>query len=177
MLFRSLDGTGQTGKAESDGGAFAETIIEKLYIENLLAVLSDEERDLLVLRFVNDEPISLICDELNISRFALYRRIRNIKKKLREATGNISQVAKLAALADGCIDIYSGNDDQVLPILSLGGKGVISVWSNVAPKQVHDTVQSFMDGDIAKATKMQLEAIDLIGALFSEVNQFLLRLQ
>ena len=80
------DGTGQTGKAESDGGAFAETIIEKLYIENLLAVLSDEERDLLVLRFVNDEPISLICDELNISRFALYRRIRNIKKKLREAT-------------------------------------------------------------------------------------------
>ena len=69
------DGTGQTGKAESDGGAFAETIIEKLYIENLLAVL-----------FVNDEPISLICDELNISRFALYRRIRNIKKKLREAT-------------------------------------------------------------------------------------------
>lgn len=80
------DGTGQTGKAESDGGAFAETIIEKLYIENLLAVLSDEERDLLVLRFVNDEPISLICDELNISRFALYRSIRNIKKKLREAT-------------------------------------------------------------------------------------------
>ena len=64
------DGTGQTGKAESDGGAFAETIIEKLYIENLL----------------DDEPISLICDELNISRFALYRRIRNIKKKLREAT-------------------------------------------------------------------------------------------
>ena len=89
---------------------------------------------------------------------------------IKEASGNISQVAKLAALADGCIDIYSGNDDQVLPILSLGGKGVISVWSNVAPKQVHDTVQSFMDGDIAKATKMQLEAIDLIGALFSEVN-------
>ena len=80
------------------------------------------------------------------------------------------QVATLAALADGCLDIYSGNDDQVLPILSLGGKGVISVWSNVAPKQVHDTVQSFMDGDVAKATKMQLEAIDLIGALFSEVN-------
>ena len=77
---------GKQGKQKSDGGAFAETIIEKLYIENLLAVLSDEERDLLVLRFVNDEPISLICDELNISRFALYRRIRNIKKKLREAT-------------------------------------------------------------------------------------------
>ena len=89
---------------------------------------------------------------------------------IKEASGDIGQVATLAALADGCLDIYSGNDDQVLPILSLGGKGVISVWSNVAPKQVHDTVQSFMDGDIAKATKMQLEAIDLIGALFSEVN-------
>ena len=89
---------------------------------------------------------------------------------IKEASGDIGQVATLAALADGCLDIYSGNDDQVLPILSLGGKGVISVWSNVAPKQVHETVQSFMDGDIAKATKMQLEAIDFIGALFSEVN-------
>ena len=94
------------------------------------------------------------------------KEVKNVVA-IKEASGNISQVAKLAALADGCIDIYSGNDDQVLPILSLGG---ISVWSNVAPKQVHDTVQSFMDGDIAKATKMQLEAIDLIGALFSEVN-------
>ena len=105
------------------------------------------------------------------------KEVKNVVA-IKEASGNISQVAKrryrsvatLAALADGCLDIYSGNDDQVLPILSLGGKGVISVWSNVAPKQVHDTVQSFMDGDIAKATKMQLEAIDLIGALFSEVN-------
>ena len=94
------------------------------------------------------------------------KEVKNVVA-IKEASGNISQVAKLAALADGCIDIYSGNDDQVLPILSLGGKGVISVWSNVAPKQVHDTVQSFMDGDVAK---MQLEAIDLIGALFSEVN-------
>lgn len=84
-LLLRCDGTGQTWKAESDGGAFAEAIIEKLYIENLLVALSDEERDLLVLRFVNDEPISLICDELNISRFALYRKIRSIKKKLKEA--------------------------------------------------------------------------------------------
>ena len=97
------------------------------------------------------------------------KEVKNVVA-IKEASGNISAVAKLASLANGCIDIYSGNDDQVLPILSLGGKGVISVWSNVAPKQVHDTVQSFMDGDVAKATKMQLEAIDLIGALFSEVN-------
>lgn len=97
------------------------------------------------------------------------KEVKNVVA-IKEASGNISQVAKLAALADGCIDIYSGNDDQVLPLLSLGAKGVISVWSNVAPKKVHDTVQSFMDGDIEKATKLQLEAIDLIGALFCEVN-------
>ena len=89
---------------------------------------------------------------------------------IKEASGDLSQVAKIANLCGDKIAIYSGNDDQITPLLSLGGKGVISVWSNVAPKQVHDTVQSFMDGDIAKATKMQLEAIDLIGALFSEVN-------
>ena len=89
---------------------------------------------------------------------------------IKEASGNISQVAKLASLADGCLDIYSGNDDQVLPLLSLGGKGVISVWSNVAPAKVHDMVSSYMDGDIEKAQKIQLEAIELIDALFCEVN-------
>lgn len=89
---------------------------------------------------------------------------------IKEASGNISAVAKLAALADGSIDIYSGNDDQVLPILSLGGKGVISVWSNVAPKKVHDMVYAFLDGDTQTALKLQLEAIDLIDALFCEVN-------
>lgn len=89
---------------------------------------------------------------------------------IKEASGNISAVAKLAALADGCIDIYSGNDDQVLPLLSLGGKGVISVWSHIAPKKVHDMVQAYFDGDVETATKLQLEAIDVIGALFCEVN-------
>lgn len=89
---------------------------------------------------------------------------------IKEASGNISQVAKLASIADGCIDIYSGNDDQVLPLLSLGGIGVISVWANVAPQKTHDMCQAFFDGDIAKATKLQLEAMDLIGALFCEVN-------
>jgi 4-hydroxy-tetrahydrodipicolinate synthase len=97
------------------------------------------------------------------------KEVKNVVA-IKEASGNISQVAKLAALADGCLDIYSGNDDQVMPLLSLGGKGVISVWSNVAPRQVHDMVQAFMDGEIEKATKLQLEAIDLIGALFCEVN-------
>lgn len=97
------------------------------------------------------------------------KEVKNVVA-IKEASGNISAVAKLASLAEGCIDIYSGNDDQVLPILSLGGKGVISVWSHVAPKKVHDMVMAFLDGDIATAQKLQLEAIDVIGALFSEVN-------
>jgi len=89
---------------------------------------------------------------------------------IKEASGNIAQVAKLAALADGCIDIYSGNDDQIVPLLSLGGKGVISVLSNVAPQQTHDIVASYLAGDVTTSMKLQLEAIDLCGALFCEVN-------
>ena len=89
---------------------------------------------------------------------------------VKEASGNISQVAKIAALSKGKIDIYSGNDDQILPILSLGGKGVISVLSNVAPRQTHDLCAKFFAGDVAGSTQMQLDAIELVDALFCEVN-------
>ena len=89
---------------------------------------------------------------------------------VKEASGNISQVAKIAALSKGTIDIYSGNDDQIIPIMSLGGKGVISVLSNVAPRQTHEMCEKYLTGDVVAATRMQLEAIDLIDALFCEVN-------
>ena len=89
---------------------------------------------------------------------------------VKEASGNISQVATIASLCKDNLAIYSGNDDQVLPLLSLGGKGVISVWSHVAPKKVHDMVYAFLEGDVETATKLQLEAIDVIDALFCEVN-------
>lgn len=89
---------------------------------------------------------------------------------VKEASGNISQVAEIAKLTKGKVDIYSGNDDQIIPILSLGGKGVISVLSNVAPKQTHDMCQAYFDGNVEKARDMQLEALDLIHALFCEVN-------
>ena len=89
---------------------------------------------------------------------------------IKEASGNISQVAKLAALAKGTIDIYSGNDDQIVPVLSLGGKGVISVLSNVAPKQTHDIVEEYFKGNVAESLRLQLEALPLIDALFCEVN-------
>lgn len=89
---------------------------------------------------------------------------------IKEASGNISQVAKIASLCGDDLDIYSGNDDQIVPVLSLGGKGVISVLSNIYPKYTKEMVESFQNGDIKKATKMQLDAIETIEALFSEVN-------
>lgn len=89
---------------------------------------------------------------------------------VKEASGNISQIATLAALAKGKVDIYSGNDDQIVPILSLGGKGVISVLSNVAPRQTHEICAKFFEGKVEESCQMQLEAIDLIASLFCEVN-------
>lgn len=89
---------------------------------------------------------------------------------IKEASGNISQVAKLMSLADGCIDLYSGNDDQVVPVMSLGGKGVISVLANVAPRVTHEMVQKYLDGDVKGSMDIQLKAIPLCDALFCEVN-------
>lgn len=89
---------------------------------------------------------------------------------LKEASGNISQVAKIAALCEDRLDIYSGNDDQIVPVMSLGGIGVISVLANIAPKQTHDIVMSYLDGKIDESRKMQIEALELIDALFCEVN-------
>lgn len=99
----------------------------------------------------------------------LAKNVKNIVA-IKEASGNISQVAKVKALAGDSLDIYSGNDDQVIPLLALGGIGVISVLSNVAPKQTHDMVMEYLEGDREKALKIQLAALPLIDALFCEVN-------
>ena len=89
---------------------------------------------------------------------------------IKEASGDISQVAQLAALADGCIDIYSGNDDQVVPLMSLGGIGVISVIANIVPEDTHDMCAKFFEGDIDGSRALQLKANALDKALFCEVN-------
>ena len=99
----------------------------------------------------------------------LVKNVKNIVG-VKEASGNISQIAKVKLLCGDDIDLYSGNDDQVVPILSLGGIGVISVLSNVAPKETHNMVIDYLNGDVDKARQMQLKAIPLIDALFSEVN-------
>ncbi|MBQ7432631.1 MAG: 4-hydroxy-tetrahydrodipicolinate synthase [Lachnospiraceae bacterium] len=109
------------------------------------------------------------CNILPETAVELAKTVPNIVA-IKEASGNISQVAKLASLANGCLDIYSGNDDQIVPLLSLGGIGVISVLSNVAPKFTHDMVANYLEGNVAEATRMQLEAIPLCNALFCEVN-------
>ena len=108
---------------------------------------------------------------LNIAPDTAYKlsKVENIVA-IKEASGNISQVAEIASKCGDNLNIYSGNDDQILPVLSLGGIGVISVLANVMPKYTHEMIQSYLDGNLEKSTKMQLESISFIKALFSEVN-------
>lgn len=89
---------------------------------------------------------------------------------IKEASGDMSQVAKMKALCGDKIDIYSGNDDQIIPVLSLGGIGVISVAANIIPKTVHDMCESYLNGDCFKATKLQLDYLELMNDLFIETN-------
>lgn len=109
------------------------------------------------------------CNILPETAAYLAKNVKNIVG-IKEASGNISQVAKLAHLAGDSIDIYSGNDDQVIPLLSLGGVGVISVLSNVAPRETHDMVAKYLEGDTKGALDIQLRALPLAEALFCEVN-------
>ena len=88
----------------------------------------------------------------------------------KEASGNISAIAELAAECGDSLDLYSGNDDQIVPIMSLGAKGVISVLSNVMPRETHDICSLFLDGKIEESRRLQLDLLDLINSLFIEVN-------
>lgn len=109
------------------------------------------------------------CNILPPTVASLFKKAENIVG-IKEATGNISQVAKVMELTDGKIDLYSGNDDQIVPLLSLGGIGVISVLSNIAPKETHDIVMKYLEGDVAGSRDLQIRAISLIDELFCEVN-------
>lgn len=109
---------------------------------------------------INIEPKTLLY---------LAENVENIVA-VKEASGNISQIADIAAMCKGKLDIYSGNDDQITPVMALGGIGVISVLSNIAPKYTHDLAMSYLNGDVKKSCEMQLKALPLVRALFSEVN-------
>lgn len=103
---------------------------------------------------------------------SLCREVENIVG-VKDATGDISEVANVLSLAESQnvqVDLYSGNDDQIVPVLSLGGKGVISVLSNILPQETHDMAASYFEGDVEKSRQLQLKYFSLIGALFCEVN-------
>ena len=108
----------------------------------------------------------------NIEPATVARLVKDVDNivGIKEASGNISQVAKIMNLTDGNVDLYSGNDDQIVPVLSLGGKGVISVLSNVAPDAAHDICEKYFEGDVKGSAELQLKALPLIDQLFCEVN-------
>ena len=107
---------------------------------------------------INPDTIVALCNE--------HENIVGVK----DATDNFSQLARLMALANGKVDVYSGNDNQIVPMLSLGAKGVISVLSNIAPQQAHDICAKYFEGDVTESARLQLEAISLVDSLFCEVN-------
>ena len=109
------------------------------------------------------------CNLLPDTVATLFKTKENIVG-LKEATGNMAQASQTMYLTDGKLDMYSGEDGLVLPMLAIGGLGVISVWSNVAPRKVHDLCESFWNGDMETAMRLQREALPLVDALFSEVN-------
>lgn len=109
------------------------------------------------------------CNLLPETVATLFKQEENIVG-LKEATGNMAQASKTMYLTDGKLDMYSGEDGLVLPMLSIGGIGVISVWSNIAPRQVHDLCYSYFNGDMETAQRLQREALPLVDALFSDVN-------
>lgn len=109
------------------------------------------------------------CNLLPETAAYLFNHVENIVG-LKEATGNITQASKTMDLTDGRLDMYSGEDAVILPLLAIGALGVISVWSNVAPKDVHDLCQSFFDGDLETCRRLQRKGLSLIDALFSEVS-------
>lgn len=159
-------------KAEADG-ADAVLLVTPYYNKATQAGLKDYYKQ--VARAINiplimyNVPGRTGCNILPETAVALGKEEENIVA-IKEASGDISQIATLASMAEGVLDIYSGNDDQILPLLSLGGKGVITVVGNIAPKNTHDLVFKFFEGDIEGSRKLQLEMMSLVNALFCEVN-------
>lgn len=156
-------------KAGADGLLLVTPYYNKATQKGLYKHFAETAKAVKIPIILYNVPSRTGCNILPETAVALAKDFDNIVG-IKEASGDISQVARLAQLADGCIDIYSGNDDQITPLLSLGGIGVISVLSNVAPKQTHDIVASYLAGDVETSRKLQLEAIPLVKALFCEVN-------
>ncbi|MBR6709347.1 MAG: dihydrodipicolinate synthase family protein, partial [Clostridia bacterium] len=133
-------------------------------IKNFLATAEATDKPIILYNVPSRTGVNITLPVYK--ELAKHERIVAVK----EASGNISAVAAIAAECGDDLDIYSGNDDQIVPILSLGGKGVISVLSNVMPRETHDIVAHYLAGRTAESTALQLKLLDLIDALFCEVN-------
>lgn len=133
--------------------------------EHYKAVASSVEIPIIMYNVPSRTGVNILPD----TAARLGKEVENIVA-LKEASGNITQVAEVIQKAEGTLDIYSGNDDQIVPILSLGGVGVISVLANVVPKDTHDMVMEYLHGNITRARELQLKYMDLIQSLFCEVN-------
>ena len=161
-----------TKEAEEDG-ADAALIVSPYYnkasqagLVKHYSMIADETNLPIILYNV---PGRTGCNILPETVAELVKTKKNIVG-LKEATGNMAQASKTMALCDGNLELYSGEDGLVVPLLSIGGIGVISVLSNVAPRQTHDMVMDYLNGDLEKSRAMQLKALRLVDALFSEVN-------
>lgn len=156
-------------KAGADALLLATPYYNKATQKGLIAHYTKIANSVKIPIILYNVPSRTGCNLLPETAVALAEQVENIVG-IKEASGNISQVAKLMQLANGKIDLYSGNDDQIVPVLSLGGIGVISVFSNIAPKETHDIVEKYLAGDIQGSLELQLKYFTLIDALFSEVN-------
>lgn len=159
-------------KAGADGLLLVTPYYNKATQSGLIAHYTKIAESVSIPAIIYNVPSRTGCNVLPETVVTLVKNVKNIVG-VKEASGNISQVAKLMSLAAEAgiqLDLYSGNDDQIVPLMALGGCGVISVLSNVAPRQTHDIVASYLAGDVKKSCQLQLQAIELIDALFCEVN-------
>lgn len=156
-------------KAGADGLLVVTPYYNKATQQGLIAHYTQIAQSVKLPVILYNVPGRTGCNLLPETAAALYKNVENIVG-LKEATGNITQASKTMDLTDGKIDMYSGEDAVILPLLAIGASGVISVWSNVAPADVHNLCQSFFDGDLETARRLQRKGLALIEALFSEVS-------
>lgn len=156
-------------KAGADALLLVTPYYNKATQKGLIAHFTAIARSVSIPCILYNVPSRTGCNILPETAAYLAEHVENIVA-IKEATGNISQIAELARLTHGRMDIYSGNDDEIIPICSLGGIGVISVLANVAPKQTHDMVMDYLEGRTEEALLAQLKALPLIKELFAEVN-------
>ena len=155
--------------AGADGVLLVTPYYNKATQNGLIAHYTTIAKEISIPAILYNVPSRTGCAMAPATIASLVKNVDNIVG-VKEASGDLSNVAKIMNLCDGNIELYSGNDDQVVPILSLGGLGVISVVSNVAPKFMHDMVTSYLKGDVKTAAQMQIDSIPLCNALFCEVN-------